>query len=420
MHVLFVHRAFPAQFGRVAMELAKRYGWKCACLFQHLSRCPSPTPEMFERLELVPIQGAPPVKAGAELPWPHTHGMALEISRAAFETVKAKGCNPDLVVGHGGLTPTLLLRELFDCPFVDYCEYYFAPRSRDLTYRLDLPPVESSRFHPRCINAATLLNLAAVDAAYAPTEWQRQSFPERFWPKIEVHFDGIDTELYQPRRLPRVLAGSRVPDDVRIVTYAARGLESMRGFDVFLKLAQRILQERSDVVFAVAGDEGVYYGWDKQRTGGASFRDWALSRVNVDRSRFVFVGQVEPDQLTQVFCMSDLHIYWTVPFVLSWSLLNALACGCVVLAGDVPPVREIIEPGRHGLLEPLFDVDRLAGTALRVLANPAELQPIRQAGRALVLEKYGLDVCIADLRSYFVRKAAKTPCGGTYGPSSPP
>src|SRR5262245_38746366 len=125
MHVLFVHRAFPAQFGRLALELAKRYGWKCTCLFQHLSRCPSPTPEMFERLELLQIQGAPPASAAADLPWPQTHGSALEIGRAVFETVKSKGVRPDLVVGHGGLTPTLLLREVLDGPLVDYCEYYF-------------------------------------------------------------------------------------------------------------------------------------------------------------------------------------------------------------------------------------------------------------------------------------------------------
>jgi glycosyltransferase involved in cell wall biosynthesis len=403
MHVLFVHRAFPAQFGRLALELTQRYGWKCTCLFQHLSRCPSPTPEMFERLELIQIQGAPPPTAAAELPWPQTHGLALEIGRAVFETVKSRRVSPDLVVGHGGLAPTLFLREELECPLVDYCEYFFAPHGRDLTYRLDLPPVEGALFQPRGINAATLLNLAAVDAAYSPTQWQRQSFPNRYWPKIEVHFDGIDTELYRPRAVLRVLAGSTVPDDTRIVTFAARGLESMRGFDVIVRVAQRILRDRSDVLFAVAGSQEVYYGWDKQRTGGASFRDWALGRSEVDRSRFLFLGQVEPEHLAHLFCMSDLHIYWSVPFVLSWSLFDALACGCVVLAGDVPPVREVVEPGQTGLLEPLFDVDRLAETALQVLDQPATYQPLGRAGRALMEQNYGLDACVPHLKDYLER-----------------
>src|SRR5262249_8775276 len=156
---------------------------------------------------------------------------------------------------HGGLVPTLFLREVLGCPIVDYCEYYFAPRGRDLTYRIDLPEVEPAPFYPRCINATTLLNLTAADAGYTPTHWQRQSFPARFHNKIEVYFDGIDTELYRPRAVPRVINGRAVPEGTRVVTYAARGLESVRGFDLFLETAQRVLSRRPDVLFVVAGDE---------------------------------------------------------------------------------------------------------------------------------------------------------------------
>jgi glycosyltransferase involved in cell wall biosynthesis len=358
---------------------------------------------MLERLELCHIEGGPDPRSENDLPWPQVHGRALEIGRAVYETVRARGWRPDLVVGHGGLTPTLFMREFLDCPFVDYCEYYFAPRGRDLTYRVDLPPVEPALFYPRCINATTLLSLAAADRAYTPTAWQRDSFPDRFGPKIEVHFDGIDTELYCPRQGPRMLAGSRVPVETRVVTFAARGLESMRGFDLFIDVARRILQRRSDVIFAAAGDDGVYYGWDRLRTGGTSFKEWVLSRTDVDLSRFVFLGHIEPEQLAQVLCLSDLHINLTVPFVLSWSLFNALACGCVVLAGDVPPVREVIEPGRTGLIEPLFDAERLAETSLRVLENPGAFKPLGEAARSLVQEKFGIDVCVPALRDFMQR-----------------
>jgi glycosyltransferase involved in cell wall biosynthesis len=403
MHVLFVHRAFPAQFGQLALKLSRRYGWKCSCMFQHLSRCPSPTPEMLQCLELCPIQGAPDPRTDENLAWPQNFGRTLEIGRAVFETVRVRGLHPDLVVGHGGLTATLLLRDLLDCPLVDYCEYYFAPRHRDLTYRVDLPAIEAELFYPRCINAATLLNLSAADSAYTPTAWQRQSFPERFQPKIEVHFDGVDTELYRPGKLPRVLADQPVSADTRIVTFAARGLESVRGFDIFLNVARRILRERNDVMFAVAGDDGVYYGWDKLRTGGISFKEWALRRADVDPAHFVFLGHIEPAQLAEVLCLSDLHIYLTVPFVLSWSLFNALACGCTVLAGDVPPVREIIEPGRNGLLEPLFDDERIASTALHVLRHPADFGPLREAARAQIEQSYSLDVAVPPMHDYFER-----------------
>jgi glycosyltransferase involved in cell wall biosynthesis len=407
MRVLFVHRAFPAQFGRLALELTRRHGWECTCLVQHLSRCPAPSPEMLGRLTILPLP-VPACSAAEDIPWPQVHGQALELGRAVFEAVRARpDLRPDLVVGHGGLTPTLFLREILNCPLVDYCEYYFAPVRRDLTYRLDLPDVEPAPFYPRCINATTLLNLVECDAGYAPTHWQRDAFPARFRPKIAVHFDGIDTDLYRPRAMPRRLAGRDIPPETRVVTYAARGLESVRGFDLFLEVARLILRRRPDVLFVVAGDEGVYYGWDRLRSGGVSFKEWALGRSDNDLSRFVFLGQVSPEELAEVLCLSDLHIYLTVPFVLSWSLLNALACGCVVLASDVAPVREVIEPGRTGLVEPLLDTERLAETALRVLDDPGAFRPLGQAGRALMEERYSLEVAVPALKDFFERQAER-------------
>jgi glycosyltransferase involved in cell wall biosynthesis len=406
MRVLFVHRAFPAQFGRLAQELTERYGWECTFLVEHLSRCPAPSEEMLRKVTLHRL--ALPTRPSTEIPWPQTHGHALELGSAVFEAVRARPeLRPDLVVGHGGLTPTLLLRELLDCPFVDYCEYYFAPTGRDLTYRIDLPDVEPAQFYPRCINATTLLSLVACDAGYTPTHWQRACFPQRFHPKIEVHFDGLDTELYRPRAVPRTVAGGTIPPGTRVVTYTARGLESMRGFDLFMEVARRIAHARPDVLFLVAGDEEIYYGWDNLRTGGHTFKQWVLSRGEYDLSRFVFLNHVTPRELADIFCLSDLHLYLTVPFVLSWSLLDALACGCVVLASDVAPVREVLEPGRTGLVEPLFDAERLAESALRVLADPGAFRPLGLAARALMEERYSLEVTVPRLRDFFERQAAR-------------
>jgi glycosyltransferase involved in cell wall biosynthesis len=314
-----------------------------------------------------------------------------------------------LVVAHMGLGPALFLKEAYSCPFVGYCEYYLGLRGRDLTYRADLPPVGLAPFYPRCINAATLLDLLEVSSGYTPTHWQRQSFPERFRSRIEVHFDGLDTELYCPRspsagEVESLLGGRSLPAGTRLVTYVARGLESMRGFDLFLRVAQRVMRERSDVLFAVAGGEESYYGWDNQFTG-ETFKQWALRKVPCDLSRFVFLGQVEPAQLAVLLARSDLHIYLTVPFVLSWSLLDALACGCVVLASDVPSVREVIEPGFNGLVENLFETDTLAATALRVLNDPAEFRPLGTAGRALMESRYSMEVAVPALRDYFERQA---------------
>lgn len=408
MQVLFVHRAFPAQFGRLALELVNRYGWSCRFLVEHRSRCPSPTPEMLEKLPLfkLPLPSADPKSETP--PWPQAFGQAMNIAEAVYNGAKAlSGPKPDLIVGHGGLTPTLFLRQLYDCPIVDYCEYYFAPKRRDLTYRIDLPPVDPAHFFPRAINAPTLVNLTACDAGYSPTHWQRQSFPARFHQKIRVHFDGIDTELYRPHPVPRVIGNSAIAPQTRIVTYVARGLESVRGFDLFMQVARRVCQAYSDVLFIIAGDENIYYGWDKLRTGKQTFKDWSMSREDFDPSRFVFLGHVEPEELAEVLCLSDLHIYLSVPFVLSWSLMDALASGRVVLAGDVPGVREMIEPGKTGLLEPLFDIERLTEAALKVLNDPAEYRPLGEAARQVSEERYSLDVAVPKLKGFFEEIAEK-------------
>ena len=401
MHVLFIHRAFPAQFGHAALELTRRYGWKCSFLVEHLSRCPSPSPEMLERLHLHllpgPAEGSPP-------PWPQNLGHALERARAVAEAVRTRPeLQPDLVVGHGGLIPTLLFREVLDCPIVDFCEYYFGLWGRDLTYRLDLPPAEPAPFFPRCVNAAALLSLEACGAAYAPTRWQRDSFPERFRPKIAVHRDAIDLDLYRPGSPPRDVAGHRLPADARVVTYTARGLESMRGFDLFLRAAREIGRRRSDVVFVVVGEEATHYGWDLLHTGGPTFKQWALGRGNYDLSRFLFLGHVEPATLADVLRRSDLHIYWSVPFVVSWSLLDAMASGCVVLAADTPAVREVIEPNVNGLLEPFFDVEGFVDTACRVLADPAAFRPLGWAARRRMEEEYGADATLAGFKTFLER-----------------
>jgi glycosyltransferase involved in cell wall biosynthesis len=408
MHVLFIHQAFPAQFGRLALELTQRFGWKCSFLVEDLSNCPAPSQAMLQQLDIRQIPLPPAVQSNREVPWPQIYGQWLEHCHTTLESVRSRpDLRPDLVVAHGGRGPmALFLPEVLSCPIVNYCEYYFAASHRDISFRIDLPPAEPAQFFPRSINAPVLASLVAADAGYSPTHWQRESFPERYRRKIEVHFDGIDTQTYRPRevapdRAAQLLGNRSLPSGTKIVTFVARGLESMRGFDIFMRVAQRIAQQRSDVLFVVVGSEETYYGWDKLHTGQPSFKQWVLSRGNYDLSRFVFLPHVLPENLAEILCLSDLHVYLSVPFVLSWSLLNAMACARVVLASDVSSVREFVDPGRTGLIEPLFDVDRLCDSALRVLRDPDEYRPLGQAARELIETRYSLDVAVPELRDYF-------------------
>jgi glycosyltransferase involved in cell wall biosynthesis len=409
MHVLFIHDAFPAQFGRLGLELKQRYGWRCTFLVQSLSSCPTPTAEMLRDLEIHQLPLTAEHRSSEGIPWPQIFGMYLEQCQTVFEAVRARPeLRPDLVVAHGGRgAPTLFLKDVLDCPVINYCEYYFATSHRDISYRIDLPPAEPAAFFPRSINAPTLASLVDCDAGYSATHWQKQSFPARFHSKIEVHFDGVDTELYRPGLAPARIGETVIPAETKVVTFVSRGLESIRGFDLFMKLAGRIARQRADLLFVVVGGEEIHYGWDKLHTGSPSFKQWVLSQGEYDLSRFLFLGRILPEHLADVLRRSNLHIYLTAPFVVSWSLLGAMATGVPVLASDVDPVREFIEPGANGLLEPLFDVDRLTEQALAVLADPGEYAPVGLTARRTVEERYSIETCIPPLKQFFERVAAR-------------
>jgi len=388
MHVLFIHQNFPAQFGHIAAYLAQRKGFRCTFVSQ---QAPA-TSGGIERLQYH-------VRGGAT---EQTHYCsrsfenAIWHSLAIFEALQTRpNLKPDLIVAHSGFLSTVFLRELYDCPIVNYFEYFYHTTGSDMDYRPDFPSPALTRLRARARNAALLLDLENCDIGYSPTRWQRGRFPPLFQDKIRTIFDGVDTSIWRPLAgVPRRVAGQTVPDDVRIVTYVSRGMESMRGFDVFMRVAKRLSERRKDVLFVVVGDDRVCYGGDAEVTGQKSFKEWVLARDSYDLSRFAFTGLLPMGTLAQLFALSDLHIYLTVPFVLSWSLMDALACGTTVLASNTAPVREMIRPGENGLLVDFFDVEGLADQANKVLDAPLDFKHLGRAGVEMIRERYSLDVCL--------------------------
>jgi glycosyltransferase involved in cell wall biosynthesis len=174
-------------------------------------------------------------------------------------------------------------------------------------------------------------------------------------------------------------------------------MESIRGFDIFMRAARLVCQRRKDVVFVVVGEDRICYGGDADFTGSKSFKSWVLARDDYDLSRFVFTGLLPTPALVQLFALCDLHVYLTVPFVLSWSLMDALACGATVLASDTAPVREMIVPGQNGLLFDFFDVDGLADRIGKVLDAPQAHKPLGRAGTEMIRERYSLEVCLPQM-----------------------
>ena len=388
MHILFVHKNFPAQFGHIAGHLIRKKGYQCS----FVSELPDANVNGIRRIQYKAKSGATAAthycsRTFENATW-HAHGV--------YETCKAHPeLKPDLIVGHSGFGSTAFLADLYDAPILNYYEYFYLSKDSDLDCRQEFPTEELTILRSRTRNAMILVDLNSCTRGYCPTTWQRSLFPSEFQPKLETVFDGIDTSIWHRKpNVPRKIGDVEIPADKRIVTYVSRGFESMRGFDIFMKVAKKICDARKDVVFVCVGSDRVCYGGDLNHIKEETFRQHVLNQDDYDMSRFMFTGRVTPDQLVDIFSMSDLHIYLTVPFVLSWSMMNSLSCGCTVLGSDTPPVREMIRHGENGLLAGFYDVDRLAELALEVLVDPEAHRHMGQAGAEMIREHYSLEGCL--------------------------
>jgi glycosyltransferase involved in cell wall biosynthesis len=391
MQLLFVHPNFPGQFGPLLSRLAKRPDLDCVFLSTNASG-------LRDGVRCIPFK-----PRGGAMQTTHfcsrTFENAVWSAHAVYEACAKAQLNPDVIIGHSGFGTTAFLQEMYDCPIINLFEYFYHTHDSDMDFRPDFPSPPLARLRAHARNAMILMDLQACSAGYAPTVWQKNLFPDEYQSKIEMIHDGVDTEFWKRRSVRRIIGGEVIPDDVRIVTYVARGLESMRGFDIFVRVANRIAKEMSNVLFVVVGSDRVCYGNDLDHIKTKTFREHVIQSEQPDLSRFRFLGIVPKTQLADRLSLSDLHFYLTVPFVLSWSLLNALACECTVLASDVAPVREIIEHGHNGLLGDFFDVEGLAAQAMRVLRDPQQHRELGQAGLAMIQGEYSLDKTVPQFMS---------------------
>lgn len=417
MHVLFVHQNYPAQFGHIAAALVREHQWPCTFLTA------TPGPAETDGVQRVVYR-----TQGGATRFNHYASRTFENqvwqAQAAFEAMKARpDVKPDLIVGHSGFGSTVFLRELYPrVPIVNLFEYYYWPHDpdSDMDFRHDLdwrvPTLNYLRSRTR--NAMLLLDLQYCQLGYSPTKFQLSKMPGEFQQKLRPIFDGIDRTLWHGHegKLRGNLAAAELPaielppEKMKIVTYVSRGFESMRGFDVFMRAAGQVAREREDVIFVVVGSDKISYGGDDNYTGGMSFRKWVLQQGDYDLSRFRFIPRLPPEQLSRLLAATDLHVYLTVPFVLSWSLLNAMSCGASILGSDTPPVREMITPGETGLLVDFFDVDGFAEKVNAVLDDPAAYRHLGVNAEALIEREYSLDAVMPKFLAMF-EEASKIETG---------
>ena len=382
MHVLFAHSNFPAQFGPLAARLVEAHGYLCTFVSEA---------EPGEAAGIRKVRYHPAGRTSSSThPCARAFDGDMRHAAGIYEAVNglARSLRPDVVVGHASLGPTLFLREVYpDVPIVSYFEDYSPPERCTTEFRPEWPRSPEDVLRTRPQNATTLLHLEDCDAGYSPTHFQRGLLPTVYQPKVSVIHDGIDTRFWRRQR-------PAVHGTPRVVTYVSRALDPLRGFDIFMRMAKRICEEYRDVIFLVVGSDVEGYGDEHKQFPEKSFKEHVLRRDDYDLEQIRFLGWVPPESLVQILGMSDLHVYLTVPIALSWSMLNAMACGCVVLGSDTGPVREVITDGENGLLRAFSDVDALARAALEVLERPEEFGELGRAAERTVVERYSLDVTV--------------------------
>ena len=436
MHILYVHQNYPAQFGHVARHLVK-LGWRATFVSRTTEGEDNGIEKVAYRVPGKPAKDAHSCARGFE-------GMVWQCDGVYRALKKRPDIKPDLVVGHSGFGTTLFLPELFpDTPLINYFEYYFRPHQPgfDWWFRRDLEEMgwvvpERKCLRVRCRNTMTLLDLQQCHAAYAPTEFQRSVFPAEYQPKIRTIFDGIDRSVYHGfeeklraapgRRRTLKINNVEIPPDTRVVTYVSRGFESMRGFDIFMRCAKIIARKYPNVMFVVVGTDRVEYGFDRAYIEPKrSFRQWVMSRESdLDLSKFLFVGRLKQPTLARLLAATDLHIYLTVPFILSWSLMDAMSCGATVLGSATPPVMEMIGDGENGLLADFFDVEGMADKAVRVLKDPAAHRPLGRAAEEKIKLMYSVEAVVPQMlkmyESVVNRSAIAAPAAAAAAPTSTP
>ncbi|KZD02028.1 MULTISPECIES: glycosyltransferase [unclassified Thalassospira] len=384
MKIVLVHRHGPGQFVHLACHLADA-GWQVSFLCEAMNvRLPG------IRTLRQPVTAPPPA-----IPFAQYHqDVGLKAARTLESLVREEGA-PDIVYGHIGWGSMMFARDVLPkTPLIGYCEHYYHAIGRDVGFDPDDEITLAKRAQLRVRNAAQLTTLDQLDAAISPTKWQKSAFPAAYHHKIGVCHDGIDTHRCQPNpnaslTLPdgRVLTARD-----QVITYVARDLEPYRGFPTFMRAAAKLAQQNPDAQFVIAGGDGVSYG--QARKDGRTWRDVMMAETQIDPSRIHFLGQIPHDQLIRMYQISSLHVYLTYPFVLSWSVLEAMACGAPVIASDTGPCHDMIRDRQNGFLTDFWDSDALAIKIAFCLTHRDDLTPLRERARKTILNHFDLRRCL--------------------------
>ncbi len=400
MRILFLHQNFPGQFLAVAQALQASGQHQLVVITDATNPRPDFLPTVRYRFDRAAL---PRVPAASARPFLAATARG-EVASLAMRHLKDKGFTPDLVIGHLGWGETLYVRDVWpDARVLIHAEFFYSATGADVGFdpEFDAGPNPPDTRVVRARNAAVLLAMHEANRAVAPTRWQASRFPPELAHKLVVQHEGIRTDTVAPNpdatfTIPGTIPGAGLtlrPNAIgsdEVVTFVNRNLEPYRGYHIFMRALPAILKARPKARALIVGADGVSYGASAPE--GRTWKDIFLSQVRdqLPMDRVHFLGRVPYDQFVALMQVSAAHVYLTYPFVLSWSMMEAMSAGAPIIASATPPVTEMIEDGKTGLLFDFFKPDELAERTIAVLAEPERYRAMRAAARAHMVETYDL------------------------------
>ena len=381
--VLFVHNGFPGQFADLARTLMAR-GVTCVAIGESHADGLEGVAMIRYGIPRASTEGILPLAAAAEIDMIRG-AQALAAGRRMLEA----GVRPQVIVGHTGWGETQFLREAFpEAKQVLYPEIY--PRPADRAFDPEFGQAdEAAMLSAKARAATTALALTDADAIVCPTQFQAGTLPAAFRPRVRIIHEGVDTEAIRPGPAPDLALpdGSRIPAGTPVITHINNQLEPIRGLHILARALPRVLTEVPEAQAVIFGHE-VSYGYSGQAPGSGSWKDACLAGVDLDPARVHFLGHVRHEDVLAMLPASAAHVYYSWPFVLSWSVIEAMAAGCHLIGSDTAPVREVIADGVNGRLLPFFDVDALSQALIAACRDPEASAPLRAAARRTAVEGY--------------------------------
>ena len=420
MHLLLIHQNLPGQY----RHLLTYYGQQPECQVVGLGEMKRLRENIRQPIPGVRLIGydTPPAASGATPAMLRTTEAAVQRGQhvlSALLRLKKAGFYPDVVYAHPGWGETLFLKDVFPrARLIHFCEFYYHTAGQDFNFDPEFPSNANDVLRLRTRNLHHLMALEQADIGIAPTVWQQTRFPVAYRSKIAVVHDGVDTQAVAPD--PEAFVqfpdkNLRLTRTDEVITFVSRNLEPYRGFHTFMRALPDLLKARPSAHVVIVGGNDVSYG---RRLAKGSYRDQYLAEIQgrFDAHRVHFVGKLPYPTFLRVLQVSTAHVYLTYPFVLSWSMMEAMAAGCLVIGSRTPPVEEVIAHEENGLLVDFFSPSGLVEAIQRVCEEPTRMQAIRDRARQTIISRYDLQsICLPRQRALIELRA-----GTVIGSSLPP